>query len=438
MAIYTKEEAKQIMEKALSFSTADACEINLSGSESGNIRYARNTVSTAGHRSNQTLVVQSSFGKKSGTATIDEFDDESLKKVVKRAEELAKLSPENPEFMEPLGPQKYDASITYSDTTANITPEYRAEVANSSIEPAAAKDVTAAGFFNDSSGFSAMLNSNGLFAYNKATNASFTVTMRSNDGTGSGWVTRDYNDVSKFDAAEASKIAIDKAVMSKEAKAIEPGKYTVILEPAASVGLLGNMAYAFNARTADEGRSFMSKEGGGTKKGEKIVDERVNIWSDPLNPEVPTGTWNGAGQSLKKINWIENGVVKNLAYSRFWAKEKGVDPIPFPNGFIMQGGDASLDDLIKGTKKGILVTRLWYIRSVDPQTLLYTGLTRDGTFYIENGKIKHPVKNFRFNESPIIMLNNLETLGKQVRIDGNLVPYMKIRDFTFTSLSDAV
>ncbi|WP_299438579.1 TldD/PmbA family protein [uncultured Aquimarina sp.] len=438
MAIYSKEEAKQIMEKALSFSTADACEVNLSGSESGNIRYARNTVSTAGHRSNQTLVVQSNFGKKSGTATIDEFDDESLKKVVKRAEELAKLSPENPEFMAPLGPQKYDSSITYIDATANIKPEYRAEVANSSIEPAAAKNVTAAGFFNDSAGFSAMMNSSGLFAYNQSTDASFTVTMRSNDGTGSGWVTRDFNDVGKFDAAEASKIAIDKAVMSKEAKAIEPGKYTVILEPAASVGLLGNMAFAFNARTADEGRSFMSKEGGGTKMGEKIVDERVNIWSDPLNPEVPTGTWNGSGQPLKKTSWIENGVVKNLAYSRYWAEKKGVDPVPFPNGFIMQGGDASLEDLIKGTKKGILVTRLWYIRNVDPQTLLYTGLTRDGTFYIENGKIKYPVKNFRFNESPIIMLNNLETLGKQVRIDGNLVPYMKIRDFTFTSLSDAV
>ncbi len=438
MAIYTKEEAKQIMEKALSFSKADACEINISGSESGNIRYARNTVSTSGHRSNQTLVVQSSFGKKSGTATIDEFDDESLKKVVSRAEELAKLSPENPEFMSPLGPQTYDDSITYNEATAKITPEYRAKVANSSIEPAAAKEVTAAGFFDDSSGFDAMLNSSGLFAYNKWTNVDFTVTMRSNDGTGSGWVTRNFNDINKFDAVEASKVAIDKAILSKEAKAIEPGKYTVILEPAASIGLLGNMARAFNARTADEGRSFMSKEGGGTKLGDKIVDERINIWSDPLHPEVPTSTWNNSGQPLKKTSWIENGAVKNLAYSRYWAKQKGVDPVPFPDGFVMQGGDASLEDLIKDTKKGILVTRLWYIRSVDPQTLLYTGLTRDGTFYIENGKIKYPVKNFRFNESPIIMLNNLETLGKQVRIDGNLVPYMKVRDFTFTSLSDAV
>lgn len=437
MAIYTKEEARRIMEKALSFSTADACEINMGGSESGNIRYARNTVSTSGHRSNQSLAVNSSFGRKSGTATIDEFDDDSLEKVVKRAEELAKLSPENPEFMAPLGPQTYDKSISFVEATANITPGYRAQVAASSINPASEKEVTAAGFLNDSAGFSAMLNSNGLFAYNKTTNSDFTVTMRTNDGTGSGWASRDFSDIRKFDAEEASKTAIDKAVMSREARAIEPGKYTVILEPAASADLLRNMSGAFDARRADEGRSFMSKDGG-TKLGEKIVDERVNIYSDPLHPEVPTSTWNEEGQPLKKMKWIENGVVKNLAYSRFWAKEKGVEPVPFPSNFIMEGGGASLEELIKNTKKGILVTRLWYIRSVDPQTLLYTGLTRDGTFYIENGEIRYPVKNFRFNESPVIMLNNLEELGQQVRINGNLIPYMKVRDFTFTSLSDAV
>lgn len=438
MAIYTKEEARKILEKALSFSNADTCEINLNGSNSGNIRYARNTVSTSGYSSNQSLAVQSSFGKKSGTATIDEFDDASLEKVVRRAEELANLSPENPEFMEPLGPQIYDESISFSEATANITPEYRAKVASSGIVPAAAQDVTAAGFFNDSAGFSAMINSKGLFAYNKSTNTDFTVTMRTNDGTGSGWVSRDFNDVTKFDADEASKTAIDKAVLSREAKAIEPGKYTVILEPAAASDLLRNMFRSLDARSADEGRSFMSAADGANKLGQKIVDERVNIWSDPLNSEVPTSPWNYAGQPLKKTTWLENGVVKNLAYDRFWAKEKGVEPVPYPSNVIMAGGDQSLEDLIKGTKKGILVTRLWYIRSVDPQTLLYTGLTRDGTFYIENGQIKYPVKNFRFNESPIIMLNNLETLGKQVRIDGNLIPYMKIRDFTFTSLSDAV
>lgn len=438
MAIYTKEEARQIMQKALEYSKADGCEVNLSGSNSGNIRYARNTVSTAGAQSNHQLVIQSNYGKKVGTATIEEFDDASLEKVVRRSEELAQLSPESEEFMPPLGPQTYDESKSHSEKTAAIDPDYRAAVAAASIQPAKAKDVTAAGFFENNDSFSSMLNSNGLFAYEKSTGIDFTVTMRTNDGLGSGWVSRDFNDVSYFDAEEASQIAIDKALMSREAKAIEPGKYTVILEPAASIGLLQNMFFSFNARSADEGRSFMSKEGGGNKIGEKIVDERVSAYSDPLHPLVPASTWNNEGMPLKKTMWMENGVVKNLAYDRYWADQKGVAPLPFPSNVIMDGGDASLEDLIKDTKKGILVTRMWYIRTVDPQTLLYTGLTRDGTFYIENGKLMYPIKNFRFNESPIIMLNNLETLGQQVRIEGNLIPYMKIRDFTFTSLSDAV
>lgn len=442
MAILSKEEAKTILEKVVGFSRADGCEANLNGSENGNIRYARNSVSTSGEDSNVNLVVQSYFGKKVGTATINEFDDASLEKVVRRSEELAQLAPENPEFMEPLSQQEYGPSKTWSEATAKITPDYRAQAAANSIEPATQKDITAAGYLEDSRGFSSMMNSKGLFAYNRATSVDFTVTMRSNDGTGSGWASRDLTDVSKLDTAEASRIAIDKALMSRNAKAIEPGKYTVILEPEAAGNLIGLMFFGMNARTADEGRSYLSKKGGGTKLGEKIVDERVNIYTDPQHEEVPASPWTGNGLARKKMDLIRGGVVKNLIYDRYWAQQKGVEPIPFPGNRIMDGGNASLEDMIKDTKKGILVTRFWYIRSVDPQTLLYTGLTRDGTFYIENGVIKHPIKNFRFNESPIIMLNNLETLGKQVRVGGggggSLIPYMKIRDFTFTSLSDAV
>lgn len=438
MAIFSKEEAKRILEKVISFSKADGIEANLNGSNGGNIRYARNTVSTSGEDSNVTLAVQSNFGKKSGTATINEFDDASLEKVVRRAEELAKLSPENPEYMDSLPQQTYGESKTFSEATAKITPEYRAQAAANSINPASAKDVTAAGFLDDNHSFASMMNSKGLFAYNQSTGVNFTATMRTNDGTGSGWVTRDFNDVSKLDTAEASRVAIDKAIMSKEAKAIEPGKYTVILEPAASAELLSNMFFNMGARQADEGRSFLSKKGGGTKLGEKLVDERVNIYTDPFNADVPASPWTGDGQARKRMEILTGGTVKNMFYDRYWASQKNVAPVPFPGNIIMEGGSASLEDMIKDTKKGILVTRFWYIRSVDPQTLLYTGLTRDGTFYIENGKIKHPVKNFRFNESPVIMLNNLETLGKQVRVDGDLIPYMKIRDFTFTSLSDAV
>lgn len=444
MAILSKEEAKKILEKVISFSKADGCAASLGGQDRGNIRYARNSVSTAGEDSNVTLGVTSYYGKKAGTATINEFDDASLEKTVRRAEELAQLAPENPELMELLPQQTYGGeSKTWAESTSKISADFRAKVAAESIEPASKKDITAAGYLEDSSGFSAIMNSKGLFAYNKATGVDFTVTMRSNDGTGSGWAAGTQTDVSKLNTAEASRRAIDKALMSRNPKAIEPGKYTVVLESSAAADIV-RLMMNLNARTADEGRSFYSKKGGGTKLGEKIVDERVNIYTDPWNDEVPSSPWSGDGQARKKVDIIKDGAVANLFYDRYWASQKNVAPLPFGGNTIMQGGNASLEDMIKDTKKGILVTRFWYIRPVDPQTLLYTGLTRDGTFYIENGKIMYPIKNFRFNESPIIMLNNLETLGKQERVvtsegsPNGFMPSLKVRDFTFSSLSDAV
>jgi predicted Zn-dependent protease len=204
------------------------------------------------------------------------------------------------------------------------------------------------------------------------------------------------------------------------------------------------MFFGLDARSADEGRSFMSKPGGGNRLGDQLMDPKVNIYTDPFNPDLPSSTWNREGQPIVKRSWIEGGVVKNLSYSRYWAQKKGVDAVPGPSNVIMTGGTATLEDMIKSTEKGILVSRLWYIRMVDPQTLLLTGLTRDGTFYIENGEVKFPVKNFRFNESPVIMLNNVEVLGKPERTisvesyRSYLVPPIKARDFTFSSLSDAV
>lgn len=444
MAILTREEAQALLKKVLSYSKADECEVNLSGTDSANVRYARNAVSTSGKVSQRQLVVSSAFGKKLGIATINEFDDASLEKVVRRSEELAMLAPENPEYVPFLGPQSYQNSITYVQSTADITPKMRADLVAQSLKVAKDANTVAAGFLEDNTGFVAMLNSKGLFAYNTSTNTNFSVTVRTEDGKGSGYATRGYNDITKLDTKKATEIATEKAVKSVEAKAIEPGKYTVILEPAAAAVLLESIFFGLDARQADEGRSFLSKAGGGTRQGEKMVDERVNIYSDPLHPDLPTSPWNGDGRPQEKIHWIEKGVIKNLTYSRYWAQKKGVKAVPGPDAAIMEGGTKSLEELIAGTKKGVLVTRLWYIRDVDPQTLLLTGLTRDGTFYIENGKIQYPIKNFRFNESPIIMLNNLEELGKverTVSVESNinyLLPPMKIRDFTFSSLSDAV
>ncbi len=444
MAILTKDEAQALLKKILGYSKADECEININGTNNGNIRYARNSVSTSGAISATSLVVSSAFGKKLGVATINELDDASLQKVVRRSEELAQLAPENPEFVSFLGPQTYRDSITYVPGTAAITPKLRADAVEKSLQVAKESKLVSAGYLEDSNGFAAMMNSKGLFAYNTSTNVNFSVTMRTEDGKGSGYATRGYNDISKLDTRAATKIAAEKGLRSANAQAIEPGKYTVILEPAAAAVLLENILFGLDARQADEGRSFLSKPGGKTSLGEKLVDERVTLYSDPWNPDLPTSPWTGDGRPQEKVAWIDKGVVKNLTYSRYWAQKKGVKAIPSPDAVIMEGGTKSLEELIKGTKKGILVTRLWYIRNVDPQTLLLTGLTRDGTFYIENGAIKFPIKNFRFNESPVIMLNNLEELGKPERtvsIESNinyLLPPMKIRDFTFTSLSDAV
>jgi len=444
MSIYSKEQAQKLLQKVLSYSKADECEVSLTGSESGNIRYARNSVSTAGEIGQLTLAVSSSYGKKTGTATINEFDDASLEKVVSRSEELAQLAPENPEHMPLLGPQTFADSITYVQSTADITPDTRAEAVGKSIQVSRDAKLQAAGYLENTTSFESIANSKGLFAYNKGTDVIFTITTRNEEGTGSGYAARGFNDVTKLDTYTATKVATTKANGSIGAKAIEPGKYTVILEPVAVAYMLENMFFGLDARNADEGRSFMSKPGGGNRLGEQLMDSKVNIYSDPFNAELPSATWNREGQPLDKRTWIENGVVKNLSYSRYWAQKKNVSPVPGPGNIIMAGGTESIEDMIKSTEKGVLVSRLWYIRMVDPQTLLLTGLTRDGTFYIENGEIKFPVKNFRFNESPVIMLNNVETLGRPERsisvesYRSYLVPPMKVRDFTFSSLSDAV
>ncbi|WP_411833476.1 TldD/PmbA family protein [Pseudoxanthomonas mexicana] len=444
MSILTEAQAKAILDKVIALSTADECTASLTGSIEGNIRFALNNVSTSGIVSNTDLGVSVAFGKRVGTATINEFDDAALERVVRRAEDLARLAPENPEFMPAIGKQTYTPTATFSESTAAITPEFRAQVAADSIAPCKAEKLIAAGFLEDGQSFVAFANSKGNFGYQRATAFNYTCTVRTEDGRGSGWVGRNVKDASEFKADQDIRVAMRKATESAEAKALEPGKYTVILEPHAAAGLISFMMNFFDARSADEGRSFLSKKGGGNKLGEQVYDPRVNITADPWHPEAPVMPWDGEGLPRTKMPIIQDGKIANLRYSRFWAQKQGKQATASPGNLLMSGGTKSTAELVRGTQKGILVTRTWYIRMVDPQTVLLTGLTRDGTFYIENGQIKHPVKNFRFNESPVIMLNNIEELGRPIRVSGDessfvmMIPPMKLRDFTFTSLSDAV
>lgn len=441
MAILSPADAQALLQKVLSYSTADECAASLSGRTTGNIRYARNSVSTAGAADTVSLAVESRFGKRSGVATCNEFDEATLRRCVQRAEEIAKLAPESPEYMPLLGPQQYVSPPSSAPTL--LTAATRAQAAADSINLCAARNLTAAGFIDGGTRFQALRNSKGLTAYQQTTNTDFSVTVRTADGKGSGYAIADFTDPSKLSAKALTQRAADKAAASVNAKAIEPGKYTVILEPAAlmdsgDLSLLGGLLFNMDARSADEGRSYLTKKGGGNRLGEKLFDERITIYADPLNAEAPGNAFDDEGLPTKRLSLVEKGVVKNLLYSRFWAEKNKTQPTAFPTGFVMAGGTQSTAELIKSTQKGILVTRLWYIREVDPQTLLYTGLTRDGTFYIENGAIKFPIKNLRFNESPIVMLNNIEAIGRPQRLAGCLVPPLKIRDFTFTSLSDAI
>ena len=444
MSIYTEKDAQAILNKVVALAKADECTATLDGSITGNVRYALNNVSTSAVVSNAELQVQVAYGKRSGIATINEFDDASLARVVARAQELAHLAPENPEFMPAIAKQNYKPTATFVERTAAITPEYRAQVAADCIVPCRANKLVAAGYFEDNQNFSALANSKGNFGYQRSTSLDFTCTVRTDDARGSGWVARNLADVGQFSAPSDIQVAMDKARRSVEAKALEPGKYTVILEPAATADLLTYMFQGFDAREADEGRSFMTKKGGGNKLGEKVFDERVTLYSDPWDVTVGVLPWDDDGVPRARTPVVTKGVVDYLQYSRYWAKLKGKPEVGAPGNLIMAGGDKSTMDLVKTTQKGVLVTRTWYIRMVDPQTVLLTGLTRDGTFYVENGEIKYPIKNFRFNESPVIMLNNVEEFGKPVRVQPQespivmMLPPMKLREFTFTSLSDAV
>jgi predicted Zn-dependent protease len=443
MALLSEQEAKKIIDKVIALSSADETTVTLNGNRTGNIRYARNTVSTSGEKDNLSLTLTTVFGKRSGSASTNEFSDTALEKAVRRAEEIARLAPENPEHVPALGPQQYARSKTFADKTAGITPLFRANVALGSIQPCLDKKLVGAGYLEDSTGFTAIGNNKGLFGYNRETSIDFTITVRTPDGRGSGFAAQSFTDAARLNSKAATEIAARKAVASAEAVELPPGKYTVILEPAALGGageasFLSYFMNALDARSADEGRSFLSKKGGGTRVSEQLFSEQLTIYSDPAHPDVPGAPFAPDGRPQEKVVWVDKGVVKNLVYSRYWAQKQGVKAVPAPTGIIIGGGTQSLDELIKGTDKGILVTRTWYMRPVDPQSLLVTGLTRDGVFLIENGVIRHAVKNFRFNESPANMFRNLEAIGRPVRIGGSLIPPMKIRDFNFSSLSDAV
>ncbi len=444
-SILSREESQALLQRIIGFSKAERIQVSVNSSHSVNTRFAANQLSTSGSVDDTSIVVQSWFGPKHAVTTSNDLSEASLRRVVAQSEALARLAPDDPEDMPLLGPQTYQPVSAYFEGTAQLSAADRARAAMTALGVArSSNDLQAAGFITTGAAATALANSAGLFAYHPNTYSNYTLTVRTADGTGSGWAGADHPDWSQLDFGAVSERAIAKARASRSPVAIEPGRYTVILEPQAVGDLVQLILFYADARTADEGRSPFVKESGGNKVGEKILDDRISLISDPQDPQLLAQPFNGEGLPLGRQVWVEDGVLKQLSYSRFWAKKQGKEPTGFPSSVKLAGGTSSLDQMIAATDRGVLLTRLWYLREVDPRTILYTGLTRDGTFLIENGKIGKALRNFRFNESPLFMLNNLEGLGRGERLAGTeaggdvVMPSLKVKDFNFTSLSEAV
>jgi len=435
--LLTRDECKKLADKVIALAQADEVEVGISSTQNANTRYANNTVTTAGFTSGVSVEIEVTQEKRTGSVSVSDLSDDALAQAVRQAEAIAALAPPDPEYVEPLGPQTYpDIKAFYEETaqarTAEIVPAVKAVVTE-----AEQKKVNTFGYYDISARAQALANKRGLFGYHRATWASYSVTARTPDATGSGWAAQEGPRHAQIDAARIGSTAIRKALDSRAPQALDPGRYTVVLEPQALSDLLGFLGFSFNARAADEGRSFLSKKGG-NMLGEKVFGENVTLWSDPFDARVPGSPWSGPGLPAAKMSWVEKGVVKNLLYDRYWAQKTERPATPFPSNFLMEGGSARLDDLIASTERGLLVTRFWYIRFLQPQTLQLTGLTRDGLFYIEKGKVVRPVMNFRFNQSVVDLLNSIEAMTAAAPVENAVLPAVKARDFNFSSLSDAV
>jgi len=440
------EQARVITDRVLKLSAADETRVTVVSGWSGNTRFADANITTSGGADDTSVTVTATIGKRRASATTNVLDDDSLKRVTDLAARLARLAPEDPELMPELGPQSHASVPAYVERTAGLDPEVRAAAVQRAVAAAAAGGKTAgaifsAGFIEANVRSIAVATSRGLFAYHRTTDANFSMTARTADGTGSGWASAGARDSARVDTAAIGRIAAQKAVASRNPGAIEPGFYTAVLEPQAVNDLVPLLANALTARTADEGRSPFSKPGGGSRIGEKVVDERVTLYSDPADPALLGQPFDNDGLPVGRTVWIEKGILRNLVYSRFWAQKQGKQPTGSAQigGLALIGGSRTTEELIAGCERGILVTHFFYVRSLEPRTVLFTGLTRDGTFLIEQGKITRALKNFRWNESPLLMLNRLEDIGRsEATAAGRLMPALRIRRFDFSSLSDAV
>jgi len=438
------KDLERIAERVLKLSDADETEVDVSAGTDALTRFANNTIHQNVAEQTLGISVRAVVDGRTARATTNKTDDESLRRVVASAISLARNEPENPDLLPMLGKQKYQKVSRYFSATANATPNDRAKAVARVCKMAEKSKQTAAGIFASGGSQSVMANSKDLFASYEQTRAEFSVTMLEKNS--SGWAKANSPDIRTIDPEELAESASQKAAQSREPREIEPGHYTTILPPAAVLDLVGFLFYDFAGTAVLDKRSCFTG-----RVGKKLMGENITLWDDAYHPLQTGPPHDGEGLPRQKVLLVDRGVVKNLVYARATAKKMKAKPtghgFSLPNEYgeapmnlVFAGGDKSTDEMIRTTERGILVTRLWYIREVDPYEKILTGMTRDGTFLIENGRIAGGIRNFRFNQSIIEMLSNVEMLGPAVRAAGEesfemVVPPMKVRNFHFSEVT---
>jgi predicted Zn-dependent protease len=451
--MYSRDEIKTLTDKVLHMARADAVEVDFNGGERAGTRWANSTITVNLVQLDQQLSVNVRLGNKVGSATTREFDDESLKAMVDEATDAAKAARDSPN-LPPLvkGPQNYIPVDAALPAMVNFGPGERAEMVRKSVAVCDKKGALGSGYIPKTYQATCSANSEGLFAYYQYAEAGLILTCRTADGKGSGWAgITGVKDISLIDPVRISEIAADKAVKSQKPRALEPGRYTVILESRPAARFLSLMTGIFNARAVEAGpRTYLTgAEKGTSKLGQKVFSDLVTIKSDIGNPILRQTPILADGTPAKPVTWVDKGILKNLYYDQQYAARVKKEPTPAtPNmSLVLEGSDQSVEQMIKSTRRGLLVSFFWYIRAVDQPTLLNTGMTRDGLFLIENGEIVGPVQNFRWNMSPIVGFNNVTAIGRSVPMhtgesyDGGgtaLVPAVRMEDFYMTSVSPAV
>jgi predicted Zn-dependent protease len=453
----TQDEAQKLAKKVLGMSSFPECQVTITSQEEAYTRFANNGITTASFALRHNLSIVTTRDARTGSYATNDLDDDSLRAAVKKAEELAALTPANPERLSPVGKQQFPKVFDFDEKTANArSPEMIPHV-KTIIDAAMKQKMVAAGLIERSHRITAIANNTGLFGFHDSSDAQLTTTIRMADGSSSGWAGQPSTKLSQIDSAHLAAAAIEKCKRWKNPQKLDPGNYTVVFEPTATGDLVRLMIGAFSARATEEGRTFLSKRGGGTLLGEKVFPESITLRSDPFDPRQPSSPWTGDWLPTSALTYIDKGVVANLGYDRYWAEKTGKKPNGGGGGggrggggggfgggsLIMDGTDTPLEKLIASVERGLLVTHFWYIRSVNQQTLQNTGLTRDGLFLIENGKITTPIMNFRFIESPVRLLKNTKMVGQAARVRGleggmMISPAIVATDFPLTSISEAI